>query len=77
MTTDATMATAPAATPMNHGIATIHFNGLTVDVGFDVHSELPPDQKEELVRLAALQCVTDFFAAYRAVDRVTNEGEAA
>ena len=67
----------PAAMPINHGTATIQFNGLTINVGFDIHAEAPLDQKEELIRLAALQCVSNFFVAYRGGEAATEESEAA
>lgn len=60
-----TMKTPEAATPIYHGTATIKFNGLTVQVGFDIHAEAPLHQKEELIRKAAVQCVTNFFDTYR------------
>ena len=61
-----------------HGTATIQFNGLNVNVGFDIHAETPVEQKEELIRMAALQCVADFFDAHRGVQTypATQQGEA-
>ncbi|PJF10797.1 hypothetical protein CUR21_02240 [Pseudorhodobacter sp. MZDSW-24AT] len=63
--------------PINHGTAAIRFNGLTITVGFDIHAETPVRQKEELIREAALQCVSDFFDAYRGGEAAIEESEAA
>jgi hypothetical protein len=72
-------ASAATSALIQRGIATLQFNGLTVNVGFDIHAETPIDQKEELIRMAAVQCVADFFAVYRGVqsEPVTEEGEVA
>ena len=52
--------TTPAAEPalIQHGTATVQFNGLTASVGFDIHSDTPVDEKEKLIRLAALRCAS-------------------
>lgn len=62
-----------------NGTVTIQFCGLSIPVGFDIHAETPIDQKEELIRMAAVRCVADFFAVYRGgqSEPVTEEGEVA
>ncbi|MBW7056986.1 hypothetical protein KY389_09805 [Paracoccus bogoriensis] len=62
-----------AATPHKHGAVTVQFNGLTVHVGFDIHAEVPVDQKEDLIRMAALRCVADFFDSYRGAQALESE----
>lgn len=76
-----TTTTTPAATPalIQRGTATVQFNGLTANVGFDIHADAPMDMKEELIRMAALRCASDFADAYRVgpPKPAIEEGEAA
>ncbi|NPD17319.1 hypothetical protein HOY34_19215 [Xinfangfangia sp. D13-10-4-6] len=78
MPVDTTTITTPAATSAtDHGTVTIEYRGLTIPVGFDIHAETPVEQKAELIRMAALQCASDFFDAYRGGEAEVVEGEAA
>lgn len=58
------------------GRVTVEFNGLKVPVEFDVHAEASMDKKEDLVRMAAQQCVSDFFETYRCRGAATPDGDA-
>ena len=56
--------TSSAATPIKHEAAIGEIEGLATHFGLNMHAELPADQQEDFIRMAADSCVVNFIDTY-------------